>query len=465
MSNEAKNTARLSRRAFLKAAVALAGATTLVACGATPTPTPTKVPPTATKPPAPAQPTATPVPPTVTKAPTATPVPPTATPKPAAPVSIKYWYWGDPPVLPAFDSLIKKFNSTHPSIKLEAEAIGWGDYYTKLINAIGTGAPPDAARLKEWWLGEFVKAGTLEKLEPFISGWKAKDDIVPSLWNLQKAKADDPIYMLPMSGVYLYLYCRTDWFKEANLKLPETLDEFLTAAKALTKPPDRYGFGMRGARGGHDPWAIFTWPNGLRFYDAAGNINLNTEDAVKANQWYLDLYLKEKVTPPSAPADGFAEIIGAFKAGKTAMVVHHVGSAADLEATLGDKFTAIVVPGGPKGRFAVAAPDHNVIFKASKQKEAAFTFISWMSEKDQNDEFCTTGSLMPACKSLQEKFAGKNRFYKASIDSIPFAQTFPLVPTLGKWTETIWPPVMQQALNGQIDSKTMIKLLDEGLKG
>jgi multiple sugar transport system substrate-binding protein len=436
----------VNRRAFLKVAAGAGAAALLSACAAPPTPTP--VPPTATKPPAP----------------TPTPVPPTPTPKPAGPVTIKHWWWADDPQNPTYAALIKEFEAKYPTIKIQSELIGMSDLRNKLLTGLTAGDLPDVCRFKEWWMGEFVKAGALEPLDSFIKGWKG-NDIVPNFWDLQRIKASDPLYMMPWQALYLYLYYRVDWFKEAKLNPPQTVDEFLAAAKALTKPPERYGFGLRGASGGHDPWAMFTYPLGLRFTDKDGNIILDNDDAVKANQWYLDLYLKEKVAPPTAPADGFAQIIGAFEAGKTAMVVHHVGSSQRLVKALGDNFSAVPVPGGPKGRFAIVAIDYNVIFKTSKNKEAAFTFISWLAEKEANDKWAEGTGVLPVVAALQSKYAAKDRFYKASIDSAPFAGIYPLLPTLGKWTSTTWPQAMQQALNGQIDSKTMCKILADGLRG
>lgn len=392
-----------------------------------------------------------------------------ATPAPAAqtsaPANINYWYWADPIQVQPIADMIKKFNDTHPTIKVQGQLIGWNDYYSTVINGLGAGSPPDALRFKDWWMGEFVKAGALEPLGGYLSAWKGKADVTANLWSLQQYSPTDPLYMLPWIAVYLYLYYRVDWFKEAGLNPPQTLDEFLIAARKLTRAPDRYGFGLRGSRGGHDAWAMLTWPNGLRFADQSGKIILDNDDAVQANQWYLDLYLKEKVAPPSAPADGFNEIVAAFQAGKTAMTVHHVGSSAGLQRVLGDKFAATPMPGGPKGRFSTVAVDYNAITKMSKQKDATFTFISWLAEKEQNDFYATAGSVLPVLDSLKDKYAAINRFYKASTDSIPYAGNYPLIPTLGKWTEMIWPPTMQQALNGQIDSKTTVKTLADGLRG
>ena len=54
-----------------------------------------------------------------------------------------------------------------------------------------------------------------------------------------------------------------------------------------------------------------------------------TPEAIAANQWLDRPVPDDKVIPPSAPNDGFQEIIGAFKAGKTAMTIHHIGSSND----------------------------------------------------------------------------------------------------------------------------------------
>jgi peptide/nickel transport system substrate-binding protein len=86
----------LNRRQFLTIGGTVAAASVLAACGATPTATPTKVPPTATK--APAAPTAAPAAPTAAPAaPTA--VPPTATKAPAAPTAAPAAKYKEAPAL------------------------------------------------------------------------------------------------------------------------------------------------------------------------------------------------------------------------------------------------------------------------------------------------------------------------------------------------------------------------------
>ena len=47
-----------------------------------------------------------------------------------------------------------------------------------------------------------------------------------------------------------------------------------------------------------------------------------------------ELLTRHKVAPPSAPNDGYRQIMEAFKTGQTAMVWHHTGSLTEIQAAL-----------------------------------------------------------------------------------------------------------------------------------
>ncbi len=64
----------------------------------------------------------------------------------------------------------------------------------------------------------------------------------------QQRRRRQAVLPAPATHVVIYLYYRQDLFQQANLQPPKTFDEFLAAAKALTKG-DMAGFGMRGGAG------------------------------------------------------------------------------------------------------------------------------------------------------------------------------------------------------------------------
>ncbi len=55
-------------------------------------------------------------------------------------------------------------------------------------------------------------------------------------------------------------------------------------------------------------------------------------EALAANRWYVALSREHKVTPPSVASDGFRQIVDGFKAGRSAMIIHHIGSSNEMIA-------------------------------------------------------------------------------------------------------------------------------------
>ena len=131
-----------------------------------------------------------------------------------------------------------------------------------------------------------------------------------------------------------------------GLQPPKTFEEFRTCAKALTKG-DVYGFGMRGGAGGFDNWGPFVLGGGASF-DKGGMV---TREGAQGRTMVREPVPQDKVTPPSAPTDSFRQIIDAFKAGRTAMVIHHLTTANEMVQALGaDKVGAVPVPHSPDGK-------------------------------------------------------------------------------------------------------------------
>jgi multiple sugar transport system substrate-binding protein len=336
------------------------------------------------------------------------------------------------------------------------------------VTALAAGAGPDASRFKDWWLGEFVNLKAVEPLTNFIAKWPGRDDVIEDQWQTGKLTAAGPVYMLPHQLVIYYLYYRKDWFARAGLKPPTTLDEFVTVAKKLTDPAkNQYGFGLRGGGGGQDNWLVFMVAGGARLVDAQGKVIVNNADGVKANQWYIDLFRVHKVTPPSAPTDGFSQVIGAFQAGNTAMLCHNKASSLMMTQKLGPNLGVVPIPTvDPKKPVTIGSMTGNVVYSSSKNKEAAFTFISWLSEKDPMDKWSASRvGQIPAVKSVASmpRYAD-DIFTKLSLDSAKYALYWPPLPGVGYVSAQVWQASMQRALLGQISSKDMLDEIAKALQ-
>lgn len=369
--------------------------------------------------------------------------------------TVRFWYHFDNPENPMTD-LVKKFEASNPDIKIEAENVPWNSYYDQLYTSLVGGNAPDAAMVKLFAQPRLAEMGALEPIGDRIDAWAGKADLLDNLLELNKG-ADGNQYYLPIQYVVLYLYYRADLFEQAGLKPPATCEDFRDAAIKLTKAPDTYGFGLRGGKGGWDQWGAFVLSQGAEL--KAGG--LTSDKAVAANQWLIDLFQKDKVIPPSAPNDGFQEITGAFKSGKTAMTIHHIGSSNDMVKALGDKVSAVPVPECGGGRWTSYGDESLAIFSSSQAKDSAWKWISFLAEGENNVAFNkATGQMTVTQSGAADWKLHERRFVDATVNSLPFAHVLPQNTATSEFVNTAWQTSMQQALTGQITSRQMMEQLE-----
>jgi multiple sugar transport system substrate-binding protein len=375
---------------------------------------------------------------------------------------VTFWYHFDDPET-ALNPLIEKFESENPGITINPERIAWDVYNQKLLTAVAGGYPPDVAQVKLWWQPQLVEMEALLPLDNYIANWAGKDDVYENVWNLTEY-SDGHQYYMPLQMVVLYLYYRTDMFEELGLELPKTREEFLDVAQKLTRDTDGdgvtdiYGFGIRGARGGHDWWGTFVLSSGAQFFDENGKSGLTTPEAIAANEWYIDLYRKYKVSPPTTPSDGFKEIIANMVSGKTAMTIHHRGSAATMVDALGDNISATMVPMGTMGSWTSFGDEENAIFAATKVPDASFKWASFLAEAENNAIWQKSSGQVSINKSNAS--ADADRFLKATTDSAAYAGVLPAHSGTAEFVESLWPALMQQAFLGQITSAEMMASIE-----
>lgn len=385
----------------------------------------------------------------------------------AEPVTIKFQYWADNTDYSALmQDIIKKFNEENgKGITVVGEEAPWdgGAYSENLFNAKMGGGDVDCATWKLTSTPLFVNNDLLADLTPFIDAWDKKDDIDENMYNVMKeAGGSDQIYVMPWNVQILYVYYRPSYFEQAGIEVPKTYDEFLTAIEKCTMDTDGdgktdvYGFGMRGAKGGQEPWGSFIHGRGGSFED------MTTAESVQGMQDFIDIYNKGYV-PPTATSDGFNEIIANFKSGLTAMTIHHTGSSADMEATFGDDVSAFAFPAG-EGQWTSMGDTETVIFESCENKEAAFEWVAYLATGEGQKMWCEGTGNVPVSKTVQAgDYFQNNRFMKASIDGQGYAGILPILDTTTEWISTLWPNTVSQALTGSISAEECMQTLQDGL--
>ncbi|HMK68375.1 MAG TPA: sugar ABC transporter substrate-binding protein [Stellaceae bacterium] len=366
----------------------------------------------------------------------------------------------EPTRITLMTSLIERFNQSQKDFAVEVEFVPQAQARQKLISAISAGSPPDCCQVWDNWLGQFQGMGALEDLTQRVQSWKHQPDVLPTAW--QTVTIGKEILSLPLSITLDGIYYRRDRLKEVGIKEPSpdwTWDDFLKIAQAFTKPDkNQYGYGMRGA----GTWAVlypseFAYANGAQVLKD-GKVVINSKEGVDALAWYMDLALKHKVTPPSAPTDGFVEIVETFGRGVTSMYQHNSGSVGQQKKNVGaDNFATLPVPIGPaKTRASFYFSETLTAFKGARNKEGAWRFMSFMLEDEPSLMYCKTLGLLPARKSIveQPEFKGDPAL-AGFLNSFSFSIVSPYLayPGWGGRLDSDGVPLIQQAIVGKISPK------------
>jgi multiple sugar transport system substrate-binding protein len=339
-------------------------------------------------------------------------------------------------------------------------------YEDKMLNALASGGGPDAARFKDWWLGEFVKAKALAPLTKQIDAWSGKSDVVPELFASGKVAGDDAIYMLPHQYTTLYMYYRPSIFQAAGLDAPKTHADVLHAA-AVLKAKGQFALDVRGGAGGQDQWAAWMLSGGAQFMDG-NKVVLNDAKAVAVNQDYLDLAGRLATTPPGSLTADFATVQSNFLNGTTAMMIHHPGSLTAVRKALGNDVAVIPMPGQTSaGEATLGSMSGNVVFAGSKKQDLAWKWISWLAEPAQMLKISSSpqGQLPVLSSVAKEEPFASDPALQIALKAESYAKSWPGVAGTSKVVNKEWQPTIQAAFEGQTSSKDALTALADVLAG
>jgi multiple sugar transport system substrate-binding protein len=196
---------------------------------------------------------------------------------------------------------------------------------------------------------------------------------------------DKTISALPSMVSPFALFYRKDLFQQKGLKPPRSLAEMEECAQKLHNPPDLYGFVARGLKNANAaPWAFVLYVMGGDYLTSDGKSAINTPEWLKTMDYYAGML--RRFAPPGVVNFNWYECSAAFMQGQVAMYYDSVNFANQFEdpskSKIAGKAGYAVLPSGPGGHFSPTFTDAMAISSQSPNKEAAFLFIQWTTNKE-----------------------------------------------------------------------------------
>lgn len=398
----------------------------------------------------------------------------------AADKVVRVWHTEtNPESRKAVANIISRFEAKHSGIKVEAEALAWGDLEGKIMASLAAGSPPELAHGQPITCSALQQQGLLLPLDDVVSAI-GEDNI----WDqIKKVCRSGRSYygLVHAAGTSLLVY-RKDWATEKGLKPPKTWNDLLANAKALTM--DRNGDGKIDVYG-------ITLPGDKLF------LNIMMGELIKANEGVLfgadnrPQFKSKKMAevlefwreltkymPPGWEGDGYLETFAHMYGQKAAMMFQGYGRGASLIEKYAPKdmqstkfFDVWVKPHGPSATKPAAQVDEEpwMLFKGSKNPEAAKEFLKFFYADDNYLEYIQSVPIhfFPITKSLRRSAAYKATPMIQRWSGWLAAQEHYLANDLGKptmvveWEDLNTKPYLMQVLGSGILSDMVLEVTVE----
>jgi multiple sugar transport system substrate-binding protein len=224
----------------------------------------------------------------------------------------------------------ERFMQLHPNVTVNFEVVPNAGFAEKINTSLFAGNPPDVTKDLDF-NPEWARQGLLEPIDEFLTEEDMNDFID---YTLEEGKIGDHYYIWPWNnsnnGMGSTLLLNPELFEQAGVELPAgpnrewTIDEFLDAAKRLTRDVDGDGetdvYAITLAA--QDEINVLGWLHrfGARLLNEDNTaFALNSPEGVRALQFMVDMIHEHGIAPAGAEALGVYDTIDNFHQGRAAM--------------------------------------------------------------------------------------------------------------------------------------------------
>ena len=342
---------------------------------------------------------------------------------------------------------VKRFEAENPDIKVEVTTIPYPEYQQRLLTAVQAGNGPDVSTVDQIWNSAFAEAGAIVPLDDMAreSGVKA-ETFFPGAWASANYKGG--LWGVPFNvDVWFFAFVNKKLFADAGVDPASvvTWQGLEAGARKLTdKSKGQFAIGLTGNKSEYPVVMTdsFIYSNGGAVLGDDGKCALTSPEAVEALEFY-------KTMADYAPA-------GILNAGDEPMRELFLNGTLAIELwpaleqpTL-DKSSIdwdLLAGFAPEGKKAVGTYGgwNLVLYKASKNRDAAWKFIEFMTREDVNGAVV---DLIPANVAAAKAFLEKSRRHPDVIlDHLNNAKPRPLSPRYLEVSE-IQQNMVQKILSG-----------------
>jgi multiple sugar transport system substrate-binding protein len=346
------------------------------------------------------------------------------------------------------------FEAANPDAKVKVTVIPFDAAHNKISTAIAGGQTPDVSLVGTTWVPEFSATGALD---PTPTDLIDSSSFFEGSWST--TEVDGTSMGVPWYTETRLIYYRKDLAEKAGVTPEEgwSQDDLKAFAKALQdKAGAEWGINLQpGGQGSWQTFMPFAWQRGAELVEGE-EFTFNTPPMQEALDYYASFF--EEGISPTDLAEGGLETgfingdIGAFVSGPWHMGILRDQGGADFE----DKWALAPMPTEESSTSFTGGGDL-VVFKDSKNRDAAWKFVHFLTQPEQQQKLYELVGSLPAVQSTWETGElSTDPLLKAFGDQLQDAKSSPAIET---WEQVAAP------LDDAIEQVSLGKSDPEGALG
>ncbi|MGQ0543810.1 MAG: ABC transporter substrate-binding protein [Betaproteobacteria bacterium] len=306
----------------------------------------------------------------------------------------------------AMRNIARRFEARNPGVKVEVEALAWGDLEPRIMSSLAAGSPPELSHGQPITCAALQSKGLLLPLDEVVSAIGEAN-----IWDQVKrvCRAGGSQYgLVHAAGTSLLIY-RKDLARKLGLKPPKTWADLIANAKAFSTQ------GLAGITIPGDNLFVnillgeLIKANGGVLFDKQNRPQMTSKQMIETLEFIREL---TRHAPRGWEGHGYLETFANLYGQKAAMMYQGYGRGASLiekgapeKMANAETFDVWVKPHGPSGSAPAAQVDEEpwMLFKGAKNPKEAIAFLKFFYQKENYLEYIQTVPVhfFPITKSLR----------------------------------------------------------------
>ena len=321
-----------------------------------------------------------------------------------AEIEIAYWE-GSTADKEAWDEVLANLKADHPEITIVTQTYPSSDYWDMMDTRIAGNDWPDVIRYSYQKIGKFKSADVMLDLTPYFTQ-ENLDDVSPAF--LQSGMYNGKLVAMPHHTDTIALFYNKRMFEEAGIRIPTSVEdgwsweELMDISRTLKEKYNLpYAFGGIWENGSGYRYLPFVYMNGGSVLsEDQTEVTIDSPEALEAIQFYENLRKEDLVA--NTGFTGAHTTNSLFVAEQTAFTFSGSWHCSYMEENMPGNWGVTYMPvrngktGSDMGGNALFA------YKETKYPKAAAIVIDYITNAENMQKFCETGSFIPVRTSLLE---------------------------------------------------------------